>query len=68
MEAIGAVLAFVVMLVIAFFIALIPSFVLIWAYDYIAAQMGWGVLALDLANVVCVAVLLVIARSVFKKG
>ncbi len=67
MEAIITILVFLFFIAISFCIMLIPSFVLICAYDHIAAQVNWHVLELGWTNVICVAVLLVIARSIFKK-
>lgn len=68
MEAIVAIFVFLVFIFISFLIMLIPSFLLIWAYDYVAVQFDWHVLGLSWGNVICVAILMVIARSIFKKN
>lgn len=68
MEAIVAIFVFLVFVFISFLIMLIPSFLLIWAYDYVAVQFDWHVLALGWGNVICVAILMAIARSIFKKN
>lgn len=68
MEAIVAIFVFLVFVFISFLIMLIPSFLLIWAYDYVAVQFDWHVLTLGWGNVICVAILMAIARSIFKKN
>lgn len=55
-----------IFIVVLFFIALIPSWLVLLAYDYIATQFGWVVLDVTFMNVLCLAVIITIISSIFK--
>lgn len=55
-----------VFIVVCFLISLIPSWLLLLAYDYIAAQFGWVVLEVTFLNVFCIAIIVSLLSGIFK--
>lgn len=55
-----------VFIVIILLIGMIPSWLLLLCYDYVAQQVGWVTLEITFLNVFCLSVVLAILRGIFK--
>ncbi len=70
MEALASLMVFVVAILFAFFVMLIPAWVMLLAYNYIVELMGhptWEV-PITVLSVLCVTVLLAVVRGIFSRG
>ena len=67
MEILGGIVMFLIAIVIAFFICLIPTWLVMLAYNYIVALIGhanWEV-PITILSVVCVTLILAALRGIF---